>query len=325
MSLPPGLRNAASQPVTLTVAELLRLFGRRNRDFETVGMIDAELAAAGLCCEPPLDQGGLGSSVTVRAIDQQTGPGADEEPAEPAEPSPVAPRISDLPSARLGDGLVGISPEDNLAHARALMMHHRFSQLPILAGPTVLKGVVSWETIAKAHARGQCEILADATEPASEVHITADLLTTIPDIYNNGHVFVRDEGHKVSGIVTAADLSLEFGRLTGPFLRLGELERRLRRCVEKMCPTVQDLRDACGSSKVSASYELTVGQIQRVFQKPERWQMLNWGIPQNYFLDKLEEVRHIRNEVAHFRPNPLTDEQINQLEKFAGMVKSLQP
>lgn len=326
MSLPPELQQAASQPVPLTVRELLRLFGERNRDFEVVGRIESILAEAGLVCEPPLRQGALDSPVTVGPI------GGAPEPEPPEEetggedmPTPAAIRVADVPSARLGERLVSLKPDDDLELARTLMTHRRFSQLPVLSGPTVLKGVVSWKSIALAHLRGRCTTLADATEPAKVVRVDDDLLTILPDLEDDGCVFVRDEDEKISGLVTAADMSLAFGAITGPYLRLGEIERRLRRCVERMCPTVQELREATGHKKADGPEHLVLKQFERVFEKPDRWAKLGWGIRQDYFVTELAAVRKIRNEVAHFRPSPLTQEQLDRLEKFAGMLRDLVP
>jgi CBS domain-containing protein len=327
MTLPPALQNAAAHPVRLTVRELLGLFGMRNRDFESVGLIEGELTAAGLCCTPPFTEDTLASTVTVRAV-AWTAPDTQEAGADEDIPSPaVASRVGDIPSARLGDELIVLSPDDGLEHARTLMLAGNFSQLPVLDGPIVLKGAVSWQSIATAHARGQCEKLSDATDPEQDVvRIEADLLGAIPAICREGHVFVRDEQNRVSGIVTASDLAEAFGDLTGPFLRLGELERRLRQCVERMCPTVDELRDVTGHKKATAAHDLTVSQIEKVFRDPARWKMLKWGISQDYFVKELEGIRReIRNAVAHFRPHPLTPEQRHRLDKFAGMVKSLQP
>ncbi|MEU8799780.1 CBS domain-containing protein [Spirillospora sp. NPDC048819] len=325
MTLPPELKNAAAEPVELTVAELLGLFGERNRDPEIVGRIEAELASAGLQCVPALLHGNLGSTVTVRAAGEEhetPGTGAEEQ-----EPAPAALRIRDLPTARLDEGgLVCLSPADDLPHARMIMMERNFSQLPVMSGPYVLKGVVSWQSIAFAHAAGKCDTLADATsKPAPEVSIEAELLVTIPDINRHNCVFVRDTDQKISGLVTAADLSLEFGRLTSPFLLLGEIERRLRRCVDRMCPTVGELRDASGYGNAGSPDDLTIGQIIKIFKKPERWARLNWELPHDGFVGKLNEIRLTRNEVAHFRPNPLTVAQRQQVEIFAGMMKSLMP
>ncbi|GAA4081307.1 CBS domain-containing protein [Actinomadura miaoliensis] len=326
MSLPPELQNAASRPVALTVRKLLGLFGERSRDFEVVGRIESILTGAGLACEPPLRQGQLDSPVTVGPTGGVPEPeAAEEETGGEDMPTPAAIRVADVPSARLGDQLVSLKPGHDLDYARWLMSHNRFSQLPVLSGATVLKGVVSWKSIALAHARGKCTTLADATETAEVVRVGDDLLTVLPALQDYGCVFVRDEDEKICGLVTAADMSLAFGALTGPYLRLGEIERRLRRCVERMCPTVEQLRTASGNNKADGPEHLMLGQIQQVFKKPDRWAKLGWSIHHDYFYEELDAVRKIRNEVAHFRPSPLTREQLERLEKFAGMLRDFQP
>ncbi|MEU9023342.1 CBS domain-containing protein [Actinomadura sp. NPDC048394] len=322
--LPPELENAAAEPVDLTVAELLDLFGERNRDPEIVGRIESVLSEAGLSCVPSLIHGHLDSSLTVQAADAAGGTpdtGGTEE-----APAPKALRIGDLPTARLPEGaLVSLRPDDDLPRARMKMLENHYSQLPVLTGPYVLKGVVSWQSIALAHAKGKCETLADAMDEARIVRADAELLVTIPEINEYNCVFVRDEDEKISGVVTPADLSLEFGRLTGPFLRLGEIERRLRHCVNRMCTTTAELREASGNNKAKIADDLTVWQIQQVFAKPDRWARLTWELHQDEFVAKLDEVRKIRNEVAHFRPNPLTDDQVHRVEIFASLLKHFMP
>ncbi|WP_141576283.1 CBS domain-containing protein [Actinomadura sp. WMMA1423] len=322
MTLPPELQNAAADPVELTVGRLLALFGERNRDPGIVAGIDTALSEAGLRCVPSLIHGNLSSTVTVGPLEEAREapePGGEEETL-----AATALRIGDLPTARMPDGaLVHLLPEDDLPRARMLMLENRFSQLPVLSG-VMLKGVVSWQSIAMAHARGQCESLTDVTEPAREVSIDAELLVTIPDIIENNCVFVHDD-HKITGLVTVADLSLEFGRLTGPFLRLGEIERRLRKCVNRMCGTAEELRAASGNNKADCPEDLTIWQIQQVFAKPDCWARLPWALHRDDFVTRLDAVRKIRNEVAHFRPNPLTETQLKQVDAFAGLLKTFVP
>ncbi|TYK43412.1 CBS domain-containing protein [Actinomadura decatromicini] len=322
MTLPPELKDAAANPVELTVRELLGLFSERNRDPEIVGRIEAELRESELVCVPALLNGHLHSPVVVRTLDAEEEPAADA----PEQAPPAALCVGDLPTARLPEGgLVCLAPSDSLEHARFVMLENFFSQLPVMSGPYMLHGVVSWQSIALAHLRGRCETLTDATEPAPEVGIKAELLITIHDIARHGCVFVRDTDQKVTGLVTAADLSLEFGNLTGPFLQLGEIERRLRRCVELMCPTTMDLRQASGYNRANSPEDLMFGQIVQVFKKPDRWERLNWGLPHSGFVGKLDDVRGIRNQVAHFRPSPLTPEERQRVDIFAGLIKSLMP
>ncbi|WP_433151894.1 hypothetical protein ACQPZ8_16290 [Actinomadura nitritigenes] len=324
MTLPPELKNAAADPVELTVAGLLELFGERNRDPEIVGRIESTLTENGLCSEPTLLHGHLNSPIVVRGV----GTTPEEPPDDSGEETvvPAALHIGDLPTARLPEGaLVSLNPDDDIMTAHMVMMEGNFSQLPVMSGPYMLDGVVSWQSIAMAHARGRCETLADATAPAPEVSIRAELLVAIPDIIQQGCLFVRDTDQKISGLVTASDLSQAFGELTGPFLQLGEIERRLRRCVERMCPTVEELQKASNFKKATSPEDLMLGQVLMVFKKTDRWERLKWALPQQDFVKKLEALKNIRNQVAHFRPNPLTPEERTQIEVFASLVKYLVP
>lgn len=340
MSLPSALQDAAAAPVDLKVYELLALFGERNRDFEIVGRIQQMLADHELVCSPSLSDGALSrnSVITIhRASTAYEEPSADAgasaspqgaESGQADAAGPTALRICDVPTADLEGDLVTAHPDEDLIDVRTRMMLGNFSQLPVLSSPHVLTGVVSWKSIAMAHTRGPVRSLADTIQKADipEVKIDADLLATIPDIFARDYVFVRGHDYTVCGIVTAADLSNAFGDLAGPYLRLGEVERRLRHCVSKMCDgTVKDLRDATGYRKAESAHDLTLGQIEQVFRKPDRWSKLRWGIRRDTFVDELAKVRKIRNEVAHFRPNPLTNEQRDQLSTFAGWLKELVP
>jgi CBS domain-containing protein len=332
VTLPPKLEGAASEPVRLTVAELLKLFNERNRDFEIVGRIEQTLSEHGLCCEPALTEPSLAlnSPVVVRAnFGEQESSGPSDPAAQQEDPvTPATLLIGDLPTADLGGDLVSASPDEDLAEVLTRMMLANLSQLPVLSSASVLTGVVSWKSIVLAHARGEAKTLADVTQKddVPEVRIDADLLASIPDIYAKDYVFVRALDQTICGIVTAADLSHEFGNLTGPYLRLGEIERRLRRCVGRMCAdTQEDLRDATGNKKAATIHGLVLGDIEKVFRKPERWAKLGWGIHQDTFVARLESVRRTRNDVAHFRPDPITPKQRKELYTFAGWLKELVP
>jgi CBS domain-containing protein len=331
MSLPDRF---AEPPVELTIRELLQLFGERTRDTDIVERITRELEEHGLCSDPPLTDPTL--SGTARIVVRPDEGAAEPGSAEPVDEEPMPPdalRIEDMPTARLDGRLVSVRPDDDLGKVLDIMIRGNLSQLPVMSGPYLLNGVVSWKSITLGYARGAAPTLKEMMqigEPPT-VRIDADLLATIPDIYEHDYVFVRDLDMTLTGIVTAADLSDQFRQLSGPYLRLGEIERRLRRCVNRMCPTVEILREAAtnpeSKRKCSAktAAELTLFQIEQIFTKPDRWAVLGWQVQQNTFIAEMKTIRQIRNKVAHFKPDPLKQNEAESVYAFAGLVKDLVP
>ena len=135
-------------------------------------------------------------------------------------------RIDSLPSSTLG--VVSVGPADSLEHAQSLMMSRDLSQLAVLTGPRSLRGAVSWESIAKARIRDPGASLMDAMQYPETVRGEDDLLAKIPVIRDTGFVFVAAADNTITGIVTTADLTQLLGRLGSQFLRLAEIEHRLR-------------------------------------------------------------------------------------------------
>ncbi|GAA1038400.1 hypothetical protein [Streptomyces murinus] len=85
------------------------------------------------------------------------------------------------------------------------------------------------------HATGRKACLANAISTEYEiVNASAHLLPVLPAIRAHEFVLVRAADGRVSGIVTSADLAGEFGTVARPFFTLGDIERRLRRCLGRV-------------------------------------------------------------------------------------------
>jgi hypothetical protein len=111
------LARAADQPVRLTVHNLLAIWGASYRDYDAVGRIQRDLAAASLHCHPPFTEGSVNSVVQVgtqsgEAAEQPVTESATAEDEELVLPE-VSLRISDIPSA-VG-GVTAVSPDAVLA------------------------------------------------------------------------------------------------------------------------------------------------------------------------------------------------------------------
>jgi hypothetical protein len=54
------------------------------------------------------------------------------------------------------------------------------------------------------------------------------------------------------------------------------------------------------------------------------WQVLGWtGVNRTQFVNQLDRVRLIRNKIAHFDSDPLTEQLIAELREFCGYLKQL--
>ena len=170
-----------------------------------------------------------------------------------------------------------------------------------------------------------CESVADCMQPHHEVKITASIFRVIQFIVQHDCVLVRDEENRISGIVTAADIVEQFQAISEPFLVLEDIETRLRRLIN-MRFSVEQLREARDPSddqrEVNSVADLTFGEYKRLLENPEMWCVLKLPLDRQVFVEHLDMVREIRNDVMHFEPDGIDDEQLNRLRNFDGLFES---
>jgi len=308
VSVADFVSSATAEPVQLSVRELLAVWGFRTRTFENVDRISRDLSAAGLSCEPDLSEGGLDARVRVGSGASGTDGivGETSEEDEPLQLPLVAPRIQDIPSASAG--VTSVTPDQTLAFARGLMIEHEYSQLPVMASELDLIGYVSWRTIAEAQIRQSMITLADAVKRHPRVVRSDDiLLSHVRDIDDAGFVFVRGRNDRICGIVTSADLSYQFTDLTTPFFQVGEIENRLRICIDNVF-SPEELRQVTGNPRVKTAADLMFNQYLRLLNDETRWQRMHWdGIDRARFIQCLDDTRKIRNKIMHFGEELTTD------------------
>jgi len=321
--------------VSLTVRELLHKWHARRRGYWIVENIQQDLAKYGLTTHPDFTEGWIDNTVTLipptinELVDDEeptTTSVEDEAETEDRSTPDVSLQVSSLKSANTG--VVAVSPQDTLEKAQSLMMSHDFSQLPVLSGVRQLRGAVSWESIAHARMREATPTLAAATISAETVRWDDDLLVQIPRIAAAGFAFVQAQDQTFSGIVTTVDISLEFALLATPFFMLAEIERRLRRAIGAAFTNDQlkGMADPADIGRVVESVDdLTMGEYVRLLENPLHWEQMQWTIDRAVFLDSLRKTRDIRNEIMHFSPDPLDEEQINQLATFRKLLRNLDP
>ncbi|WP_037605334.1 CBS domain-containing protein [Streptacidiphilus rugosus] len=334
------VRNATAEdePVSMTIREFIGIWGHVHRWPSVVEEIEADLEAFGLTTQPSFADYALNLNrrVTVIPVGAEPEPGthvptAAELPvAARFDDRPVTVRIGQVASSDLGDALTSLTPDDDLSTAMLYMATRNFSQLPVLDADRRLVGVVSWESIGRAGLRGATSLtLADTIDRrAREVSGDEELLNWIPEIYDRGYVFVRNEDRAITGMVTAADLTRQLGSQLKPFLLVAEIERRLRRIVDAALSdhvvTIEQIRCILGprASSVMAAKDLTMGQYRLIFQDSSVWMALGWRIDGSLFAQGLKAASTFRNNLMHLNPD-LDAEDETELAPLEGLLTVL--
>ncbi|MFB6753116.1 CBS domain-containing protein [Streptomyces sp. NPDC056353] len=360
-------RRGDEDPLTLSIRDFLAVWGVQRRYPATTAQINSDLEARGLVTVPPFTEGTLDSRVAVlaggaepdesgtsavtrlsggsglagqlmEAADGALGEAvsylnsrlstalAGHFPDEGSETETVAYLVSNLDSANRMPDCVRV--DDDVETAQTLMVLRGYSQLPVLDADGRLRGVVSWESIGRARMANPTAGLSAATVRGQEADGSDDLLDWIGAIQQYGYVVVRDHDHKVCGLITASDLTVQFGTRVRPFVLVEEIEQRLRRVVDRCIPldriraVIQNPKRA---ARVRSAADLTFGAYKHLLKVPENWTALGWGINQAHFLTALETCRNFRNDLMHFSPDPVTDDQLVPAQGLLELLRSVDP
>ncbi len=207
------------------------------------------------------------------------------------------------------------------------MMANDFSQVPVMTTPRELKGIISWKSLGRRLALEQTpEYCRDAMDVAQEVLSEMSLFAAIPGIIEHEYVLVRWPDKRVAGIITTSDLSLQFQQLSEPFLLLGEIENHIRKLLDGHFTPSQLLQaKAPGDERpVTSASDLTFGEYRRLLEDPTNWTILRLKLDRSVFIDLLEKVNKTRNDVMHFDPDGIEDQELEVLREFAKFLRDLQ-
>lgn len=241
------------------------------------------------------------------------------------QPDPTF-RIGSLDAANRP--LVTVSQDDSVTKAVTRMLQFDYSQLPIMHGEREVKGMISWRSIASRYALGgECSKVKHCREDAQVIDGNGTLFDALPTIVKNGYVLVRSpQDRRITGIVTASDLNLQFQQLAEPFLLIREIELHVRQLMDGKV-TEEDLASLTVAEpsmpQPKSMADLTFGGYIRLLQRPDLWERLALNIDQSCLTAQLDEVRLIRNDVMHFDPDPLSGRQLDLLKGTAKFMQSL--
>lgn len=310
------LRRGATPPRE-TVRGFLLWFGANRRGVDVVRRARAELARFDLETEPDFETAYIDDA--IRFIRARRA----DDPARLAD-DPID-RIGRLDSANRRP--LSVRPDATLAQATTLMLAHGYSQLPVMTTDREVKGVVSWRSIGTRLVLGRDGATAsDFMDEARIVSADTSIFEVVKLVSEEDYALVRGRDRTIRGIVTTTDLSLQFRNLAEPFLLIGDIENHLRKLIHEAF-TVEELnalRDPGDAGRVVESVsDLGFGEYIRIVENADRWERLNLRIDRAEFVRRLERTREIRNDVMHFDPEGLSDEDFTALREFARFLRRL--
>lgn len=307
-------------PSTETVRSLLLWFKATRRGPRIVRQIKEALAQYSLRTEPEFEYAFIDDVIRFVASD-----GQDASVSTGIATIDPTYRIGRLESANRQP--MSVAPDSRLETAVTMMLAHDFSQLPVMTSPRELKGVVSWKTIGSRLALGlECPHVRDCMEPAHVIGTDDSLFDAVSKIAKNDYVIVLASDKRITGIVTASDFNQQFHNLAEPFLLIGEIENGVRQMLHGKF-TAEEITTAKAPGddgrSIASINDLTFGEYQRLLESPEMWTKLGLRIDRSEFIDRLKQVRDIRNDVMHFEPEGLDVSDLALLREFAQFLKRL--
>ncbi len=337
----------AQRPVSpVTVRTFLSWFDAQRRGYFVVARIKQQLEEAGVSTFPDFESawidtpiGFILTSSKQALVEEDPGIDSSISTARPTDDVLVSGtettnRISKDPTYRVSklqaanQIIVSIKPDSTITQAVTLMLAGGFSQLPVMTNERDVKGTITWKSIGSRMALGaSAELARDFMERHYEISSDTSIFSAIPLIVANDYVLVRGIDNRITGIITANDLSVQFRNLTEPFLLLSEIENLVRnRIGKRFSPT--DLASArepdSTDRQIQNVADMTIGEYIRLLQNPERWAQLALRVDRNIFCKQLDEVRQIRNDVMHFDPDGITEDALEHLRDFANFLKQLE-
>ena len=301
-----------------TGRELLNRFGYARRGRWIVAEIRRALEQRNLLTSPDFEFEWVDNPICIILDDEEGG-------ATSARTPVVDPTVRIDVLAAAHNPPLSVKRDDPLSKATTMMRIEDYSQLPVMPNEHTVKGVVSWNSIGEAHAQGKTPTtVRECMVDGYVVDIRTPLADATDLIYEHDFVLVRKDG-QITGIVTAVDLAKQFKQLTHPFLLIGEIEHHLRNLVRGRFSTKELVTASGGEEGVRGPDDLTFGGYTRLLQPADAWDRLEVEADRSVFLDRLESVRQIRNDVMHFSPDARDQSETRQLECVARFCRKLTP
>lgn len=299
----------------IAVRDLINMWGYKRRGATLIHVIEQEMQKRGLVSIPDIASADYYGDVKI--LDQR-----DENPQE--DPIVGWPISSVLDENAV---IVGVTPDVRLGEIETVMVMKNYSQIPVFRRTNRdLLGSITWRSIARWHGDRNSAAAKDVMSPGGYVAKSSDpLLMHIPAIIENEFIYIESPSGEIVGILTATDLAESFLETSGPFIKIGEIEQRIRRLVDRL--TVPEIREAKNADdanrEVHGADDLSFGEYVRALENPVKWTSVDAGFERGPIIENLKDVNKTRNDVMHFRPRPLEPEKVKALDWCLNWLREI--
>lgn len=302
----------AGEPWRIKTSMLLGLVGYERRGRRGVSRIEAALKERGLVVSPPIELADYYGSVVVSDLRDGV----------------ARKNVTGLPVSALGVAertLYYVGPSWSLDKVETLMVMREFSQVPILTGKRDhLKGTVTWASIAAARRGGSAKTADEAkVEGYFVAESSADLMDLVPRIIEDEFIYFRDPDGVVVGILTASDLADAFQVNAGPYIKIGEIEARVRQALDRLpVPTLRKYLKDSNRDEFGGASDMTFGEYVKALKDEGVWQELEFPFDQASCVNTLEKVRVVRNDVMHFG-DPISEGSLGAIAQTLNWLRQI--
>lgn len=325
---------AGKTPEPTTIRTFLSWFDIQRRTSLNVKYIEEKLDKAGVRTVPSYLNRWVESPIAFERITgEQDAKSPKQDTATNSDTTSEDGAVSDDPSFRIGNVKsaqrvpTSVKPNATLQEAMTLMLTRGFSQIPIMSNERTVKGIISWTSIgSRLAANGKGEDVQSYKKNALIINSSESLFTAVKIIAEHDYVLIRSTDDRISGIVTASDIALQFEEISKPFLLIAEIENQLRALISKKIK-VSDIKETCAEQflpkNFSQIHQLSFGNYVNILQNEKNWNKLGLNIERITFCAELERINRIRNEVMHFNPDPRDPADISALHDISRMLEIL--
>lgn len=319
------------KPIKTFPYKATEFLGVARRGWRVVEQVNKMLDEHEVLCEPEFGSAWFYGQIEIKPKPKVSA-GKQENENEETDPTP---RLSLLKAANLnkvkeagqGKGLVSVTRETPLNEAVTLLILNDFSQLPILSGQRDVEGVVSWKSIGRAIGLGKtCLTVSDCKDEVVILNYDEPLFNAVKFVLDKDFVLVRQKDKTISGIVTVTDIGEQFIAMAEPFLIIEQIENHIRKLLDQKFNTDELNFPSSYDEKpktVTSLSDLTFGQYVKILEDPKKFEKLKINIDRVLIVKQLDEVRKIRNDVMHFDPDGITNQNLELLRQTVSFLHIL--